>query len=160
MQTPEAQLVSEGQTFPHFPQLLSSKSLSMHVLLQRRLPVAHVQALSLQYCPPGQKLPHFPQLLVSKLVSTHLPPQRVSPSRHPHVPFKQESPAGQTFPHEPQDDSSLFRSAQCVPLQMVIPFGQDVAWSADKLPIIPKLNNVRTDKIIQLTCILFIYPHL
>ena len=58
------------------------------------------------------------------LTSTHLPSQSTSSSRHPHVPLRQERPAGQTFPHEPQADSSLFRSAQCVPLHSVIPFGR------------------------------------
>lgn len=151
MQAPERQPVSEEQTFPHLPQLLSSMFSSMHVPLQRRLPGAHPQPPSIQNSSPGQLLPHLPQLLISKLVSTHIPLQSVSPFRHPHVPLKQESPGGQTFPHEPQADSSLFRSTQCVPLHSIIPFGQDVVWSADKLPIIPKLNNIRTDKIIQQT---------
>ena len=34
MQPVEEQVVPEGQTFPHLPQLLSSKALSMHVPLQ------------------------------------------------------------------------------------------------------------------------------
>lgn len=58
-------------------------------------------------------------------VLTHLPLQDVSPARHAHIPLRQEYPGRQMFPHEPQADSSLFRSAQCVPLQRVIPFGQD-----------------------------------
>ncbi len=160
MQPNEEQVVPEGQTLPHFPQLLSSKFLSMHVPLQKRLPDPHAQVPSLQNCPsPEQELPHLPQLLPSYFISTHFPSQSTSSSTHPHVPLTQERPAGQTFPHEPHADSSFFRSAQCVPLHRVIPFGQDAVWSADKLPIIPKLNNVRTDKIIQLTCIFFIYTH-
>ena len=115
MQAPERQPESEGQTFPHLPQLLSSMFPSMHVPLQRRLPAVHPHLPSLQNCSPGQLLPHLPQLLISKLTSTHLPPQSVSPCKHPHVPLKQESPGGQTFPHEPQSDSSDFKSVQCVP---------------------------------------------
>ena len=67
----------------------------------------------------------------------------------------------QTFPQEPQFASSDFRSVQCVPFsQTVMSFGHDVELgAADRLPIIPKLNNVKTDNIMQLTCILFIYPH-
>ena len=73
---------------------------------------------------PEQELPHLPQLLPSYFTSTHFPSQSTSSSTHPHVPLTQERPAGQTFPHEPQADSSLFRSAQCVPLHSVIPFGR------------------------------------
>ena len=157
MQAPERQPESEGQTFPHLPQLLSSMFPSMHAPLQRRLPAVHPHLPSLQNCSPGQLLPHLPQLLISKLTSTHLPPQSVSPCKHPHVPLKQESPGGQTFPHEPQSDSSDFKSVQCVPFsQMVMSLGHEVELgAADKPPTIPKFNKVRTDKIIQLTCIVF-----
>ena len=150
----------EGQTFPHLPQLLSSKFLSMQVPLQKRLPDPHAQVPSLQNWPSRNRNYHIYHSYCHRIfISTHFPSQSTSSSTHPHVPLMQERPAGQTFPHEPQAASSFFRSAQCVPLHRVIPFGQDAVWSAAKLPIIPKLNNVRTDKIIQLTCIFFIYIH-
>ena len=72
--------MSEAQTFPHPPQLLSSEVRSTHVSPQALVEPAHSQVADKQTSSAPQARSQAPQLVESELRSTHDPEQLVSPA--------------------------------------------------------------------------------
>jgi hypothetical protein len=75
-----------GQAFPHEPQFLKSKVVSVHDPLHGVWPARHEHVPLMQAFPRGQTFPHAPQFSRSTLVSMQVPLQSVRPGRHEEPP--------------------------------------------------------------------------
>ncbi len=78
-QLPFEQVVPDGQTRPHAPQLVEVL-VAVQVPLQTCWPLGHWQVPLVQVAPEAHLVPHPPQLFLSVSVATHWPLQSSCPA--------------------------------------------------------------------------------